>query len=269
MLSEASGVIFRRALRDSRKGIIGWGLVLAGLAIWLQAFFPAIEGVLESFSGLLEIPLVKGLVGNIDDFSTLPGFLGVKLLALLPLITGVYVVLYALGIVSGEENRGTLDILLSTPAPRWMVIVEKFAALTLALLVISALFLVGLAVGSLLLGEMGLSLEQIIAAAVNLVPISLFMAALTLLLTTFKPVRRFAGALAAGIIVGSYFMMTLADLAGENFAIFRQLSFYNYYKGDSVMNTGLVWGDMALLVAGAAVMLALSIFFFQNRDLGT
>lgn len=269
MFSEASGIIFRRSLRDSRRGIIGWGVGLAVLAIWLHAFYPALEDVLEAFGRMLEIPLVKGLVGNVEDFATLQGWIGLKMLNMLPLITAFYVVLAALGMVSGEEERGTLDILLSTPAPRWMVVFEKYAALTVALLIINGLFMAGLAAGSLLLGDIGLRVDQIIAGAVNMVPVTLFMAALTLLLTTIQPIRRHAGTLAAAIIIASYFMTTLSDLAGENFAFLKQLSFFNYYQGETVLSTGLIWGNMLVLVAGAAVMLLLSIFFFQHRDLGT
>ncbi len=269
MLNEATGIIFRRTLRDARKGIIGWGLLLAGLGFMVVSVFPSIEGMLEAFGPLLENPLIKALVGNIEDFTTLEGFLGVKLLALMPLVLGVYAVLFALGIVGTEEEQGTLDILLSTPAPRWRILVEKFAALVLAVLLILVIFLAGLLAGGLTLPDFPLSFWKLAGAVFNVLPSTLLMAALTLLLTTVLRGRNQAGAVAAGFIAASYFGLTLADMAGERFAAFKTLSFFNYYKGEGVLIHGIIWGDFVLLLAGAAVLFGLSLALFQRRDLGT
>ena len=59
--------------------------------------FPSIEGILEAFGPMLENPFMQSLVGDVEQFNSLEGFLSVKVFAMMPVILAVYVVLAALG----------------------------------------------------------------------------------------------------------------------------------------------------------------------------
>ncbi|MBN2471768.1 MAG: ABC transporter permease subunit [Anaerolineae bacterium] len=261
------GVIFQRALRDARAGILGWGLMLGFFGFLVISLFPQIEGLLEAFGPLLDSPVIKPLVGNIEEFASLEGFLGVKLFSMLPLILAVYVVLFALGIVAGEEERGTLDILLSTPASRPQVVLEKYAAMIVALVGMLALMLVGMMLGAATLPDFPLTAGQLLAALVNLLPITFLMASFTLLLSTVLRSRNTAGAIASGVIFGSYFLTTLAEMAGDAVEQIKYLSFYQYYNGGTIFIEGIHWPSFLGLLLGAVVFLAAGVFFFQRRDL--
>lgn len=260
------GIIFRRTLRDSRVGIVGWGLALAAMGFMVIALFPSIDGMLSQFGELLENPVVKMLVGDVKQFATMEGFLGVKLFSMLPLILAVYAVLFALGIVAGEEARGTLDILLSTPAPRWQIVVEKVAALVVALLIILAMMLAGMLAGGLTIPDFSLSVGQLAAAVINALPVTLLMAALALLLSTVLRHRGTAGGVATAIIVGAYFLTTLTDMAGDSLKALSYLSFYEYYNGAEVLIDGIYWPGFIGLLVAAGALFALSVVFFQRRD---
>ncbi len=267
MPTGAKGVIFRRALHDARIGIAGWGLLLGFMGFMVIALFPQIEGLLESFGAILDNPVIKPLIGDVEQFASLEAFLGLKLFSMLPLIIGVYVVLFALGIVAGEEERGTLDLLLSTPTTRAQVIVEKSAALLVAVLAILALMLVGMLIGAATLADFPLTLGQLVGALLNVLPITILMGGLTLLLSTVLRSRNTAGAIAAGIIFGSYFVTTLAEMAGGALEKVKYLSFYQYYNGGTIFLDGIHWPSfLGLLVVGVALFAA-SIVFFQRRDL--
>ncbi|GAB4575531.1 MAG: hypothetical protein Kow0077_27440 [Anaerolineae bacterium] len=267
MATMGNGIIFRRALRDSRTGILGWGLMLGFFGFLVIALFPSLEGILEQFGPLLENPVIKPLVGDVEQFATLEGFLGLKLFSMLPLFLAVYAVMFALGIVAGEEERGTLDILLSTPATRWQLVLEKYAALVVALVAILGLMLVGMLIGSTFTPDFPLTLGQMVAAQVNVLPITLLMASLTLLLSTVLRSRNTAGAIAAAIIFSSYFVVTLAEMAGGAIEKIKYLSFYQYYNGATVFIEGIYWPGFVGLLAGAVVLLVAAMIFFQRRDL--
>ncbi len=262
-----AGIIFWRALRDSRRGIIGWGALLGGTALLYISIFPQIEGLLETLGPFLENPLIRSLIGDVGQYTTLGGYMGMKFLTVAPVMLFVYAVVVALGIVAGEEERGTLDVLLSTPAPRWQIIVEKFAALTVALLLILALLLAGMVLGALLLPPGLVTFEALLEAALNILPVTLFVAALALLLSTVLRSRNTAGAVTGAIVAAAYFMTTLGDMAGGVVGDIKYLSFYQYYGGTSVMTSGIQWGGFFGLLAGAAILLGLSIYAFQRRDL--
>jgi ABC-2 type transport system permease protein len=267
MQASARGVIFRRALHDARVGIAGWGLMLGFFGFLVIALFPQIEGLLEAFGTLLDNPIIKPLIGDVEQFASLEAFLGLKLFTMLPLMIGVYAVLFALGIVAGEEERGTLDILLSTPTTRTQLIVEKFAALVVAIMAMLALMLTGMLIGAATMADFPLTLAQLVGALVNVLPITLLMGALTLLLSTVLRSRNTAGAIAAGIIFGSYFVTTLAEMAGGTLEKVKYLSFYQYYNGGTIFLDGINWSSfVGLLLVGVALFVA-SLFFFQRRDL--
>jgi len=261
------GIIFRRTLRDSRLGALGWGLMLASVGFMVIALFPSIDGMLSQFGELLETPIVKALVGDMDQFATMEGFLGVKLFSMLPLILAVYAVLFALGMVAGEEARGTLDILLSTPAPRWQILVEKAAALVVALLIIGAMMLLGMLAGSLTIPDFPLMAGRLAAGVLNALPPTLLMAALALLLSTVLRSRGTAGGVTTAIAVGAYFLTTLTDMTSGVLNALKYLSFYQYYNGAEVLIEGIYWPGFIGLLAAAGVLFALAVVFFQRRDL--
>lgn len=267
METTARGVIFRRALRDARVGIAGWGLMLGFFGFLVIAMFPQIEGLLEAFGPLLDSPVIKPLVGDVEQFATLEAFLGLKLFSMLPLMIGVYVVLFALGIVAGEEERGTLDILLSTPASRWQIVAEKFGAMIVAVTGMLVLMLLGMLLGAATLPDFPLTFGQLVESLVNVLPITIFIGAFTLLLSTILRSRNTAGAIAAGVVFGSYFVTTLAEMAGGVIEQIKYLSFYQYYNGGTIFLDGIHWPSFGVMLLLGAVCFAGSLFFFQRRDL--
>ncbi len=262
------GVIFRRALRDSRRSILGWGLGLALLAFYVTVVYPQIEG-LDELNQLLENPVFQAFIPDMEeiDYTTPGGFLALEFFSWAPLILAVFGVMFGLGIVAGEEDRGTLDVLLSTPVPRWRVIVEKFAALIVVVVLIFGLTFVGFLAALAVTPQLEIPLLLVAGGVVNMLPVTLLMAALALCLSTLLRSRGQAGGVTAAIIVASYFLNSLSAMAGGEMEKARYLSFYYYYDALATLTDGIVWGNFLLLTAVAAALLGLAVFFFQRRDL--
>ena len=137
----ATGIIFRRTLRDSRGGILGWGIGIGLITVMVILLYPTLTQF-EGFAQMLESPIYKAMLGEMADaaaFLSPEGFIAVYVLALAPLYLAVYLVILGLNVTAGEEERGTVDLLLSTPTPRWQVIVEKFAAMIVITVLIFAI----------------------------------------------------------------------------------------------------------------------------------
>jgi ABC-2 type transport system permease protein len=262
-----NGVIFRRTLRDSWKGILGWGILLGYMGGLVVGLFPYIEDILAQFGPIMESPFIKSMVGDVEQFATLEAFLGVKLFSMLPLFLGVYVVLYALGMVAGEEERGTLDVLLSTPASRGQMIVEKLGSLGVSLAAILSMMFAGILLGAATLESFPVDMGLLLQSVLNILPVTLFMAGFTLLLTTLIRPGSTAGGIAAAIIFVSYFMTTLTTMVGGALEKVKYFSFYYYYNGDRVITDGIHWPSFFMLLVLAFVLFGASIYFFQRRDL--
>ena len=94
------------------------------------------------------------------------------------------------------------------------------------------------------------------------------MCALTIFLTTVLRSSAQAGSIAAVIIAASYFINSFAEMANTGFLkVLHYLSIYKYYSPSSVMASGVQWGNVAVLLGLSGVLLALSIYFFERRDL--
>ena len=263
-----TGVIFRRAMRDSRKAILGWGILCGMLGLWIGVFYPAVDDVLASVSTLLENPFIKGLVGNVSDFATPAGWVGTKFLIMLPLLMAVYSVLFNNNATAGEEDRGTIDLVLATPTPRWQLIAEKAAAFLVASFLILAQASLGLMAAILITPSLTIPVWNVFPAFMNVLPIMLFLGAVALLLGTLLRSRQLALGFAAAYIVGSYFVDTLASLSpGGLLNVLKVFSPFHYFDGPTALTQGLHPVMFLGFTVLAFVLLLVSMYAFQRRDL--
>ncbi|NPV65776.1 MAG: ABC transporter permease subunit [Anaerolineae bacterium] len=265
-----AGAIFRRTLYDHRRSILWWSIGIGVLAFYVTIVFPMIAQF-EQFNELLESPLFGALFGDLGelDYTSPEGFLGIEFFTWAPLVLAVFAVMFGLGIVGGEEDRGTLDLLLSTPIPRWRIIIEKTVAFLVALVIILALSALAMIAAVAMTPELAeMNLSMIVVAMINVIPTVLLMMTLALCLSTVMRSRGQAGGVAAGIIVASYFINSFADMAESGLLkTLQNFSFYKYYAPFRVLLDGVQWGNFLLLLVVSLALLGLALYFFQRRDL--
>lgn len=114
----------------------------------------------------------------------------IPLVLILMTITGA--VYPAIDLTAGERERGTMEILIASPAPRWSLLFAKYVAVvTVALLtaianlgsMFTTLYVTGL--GKALLGEQALSITALSQVFCLLVLFAMFFSAVMLTLTSF------------------------------------------------------------------------------------
>jgi ABC-2 type transport system permease protein/sodium transport system permease protein len=114
----------------------------------------------------------------------------IPLVLILMTITGA--VYPAIDLTAGERERGTMEILIGSPAPRWALLFAKYVAVvSVALLtaianlgsMFTTLYVTGL--GKVLLGEQALSLAVLFQVFCLLILFAMFFSAVMLALTSF------------------------------------------------------------------------------------
>lgn len=267
------GVVFLRTLRENLTGIIAWGTGYSTLIVLIAVLYPVLEGsnLLESIiSGLGLMDRLTEMHG-IDPrlLATFPIYLAIEGLELGPLILSAYCIPQALRAVSGEEERGTLDLLLSTPLPRWQLLTEKTLAIVASLVMILTMMWASLLGITAVVEGSDISLSQATQVIWHLLPVTLVVLTLTLMLSVLLRNPRTVGGLAALAVLGSFFMRGLANAANSPVLdVVRDFFLFDYYSSILVVANGVpVHTEIGLLVV-ACVFYVIALFAFNRRDIG-
>jgi ABC-2 type transport system permease protein len=260
--------VFGKTVRDLRWPTFWVGLSLAIGGGYFTALFPTYVQAFDLEEMMAKMPeSIKALIGGQDmDLSTATGFLNVELFPLiLPALLAGFAVALCSGFTAGEESRGTIDVLLSYPVPRWRMVLEKMAALVIALAVASAVMLIGIEVGAVS-SNSPVDLDKVAAGLVLASLLSLAFGAMALALAAWSGNRGASAGIPIGLMVVMYLVQTLSPQV-ESLRAINPLSLFHYYLGHNALKNGLDLGDTLVLAGVAAAFLVASLVLFERRDL--
>lgn len=257
--------IFFKTLRDKRFFILGWSLGLLFLGFVMTSFFPSFNG--GQIDELLETlpPALQGLVGNLQDWRELPGYIGSQVFDIrLPIFVSILSILLAIGLTVAEEDKGQLRTLIALPVSRRKIVLGKWVAIVAICFVASLASLLGVELGLLAINE---SVDQMV-----LVRLGLF----TWLLVTALATMIFAIGLATGkraittgvaiiFAVGSFLLSTFAQ-AVDWLKDYEFLSFFYYFPAVDIAKGTIEWGNALFYVACVVIALLVALIFFPRRD---
>ena len=251
------------ALRLQSRGALIWGLALGLYAAALVASFLSfgdprqMEQIMQAYpKGMLE-------VFGISDMGTIQGYLAGQVFNLAPLALAFFPILALSGSIAGAEERGTIDILLGNPLPRWNLVVGSFIAVALSLLGIVAVMGAVMWVTAVLVG-VDLPLGASAEAVLNLWPTCAFFGALALLCSAVFHRRSAATAVPAVVLFAMYLMDALGRVS-EDLEGMRPASVFYYYG--SAIEDGIEWSSFAGVTAVALLLVAFTVFAFSRRDI--
>ena len=261
--------VFLKTLRDYRVAILGWGLGIGVLTpIVFAAFSTFIDSpeALAGLSALVQNPAIR-LFGEPVDIVHAGGFATFRLAMVLPML-GVWALLAASRTLRGEEERGTLDLLLSVPRSRSRIATEKVAAIGTALLLMGLLISLLAFAGGRLTG-VELELSAALFFGLNTALLASVFGALALLLSQFTRERRPAAGM-SGALLGLSFVLTGAGRTvphGEWIAWASPIHYYELSK-PLIATSGVDPAAMIMLAVVSVVLSALGVALFVRRDVG-
>jgi ABC-2 type transport system permease protein len=258
--------MFRYALLRWRGQIIGWGAALAVLVLLIASLYETavqMRGQLEQLLNGLPPELVA-FVGGLDRVFSPAGFLDTRFFSLMPLILGVWSVISGSALAVGDEENGTLDLILAHPVRRFDLIIGRWLAFCAALLGILAMAWLGLIIAAtftpIKFGGIDAALPF-----VSLFGILIWFGGLALLLSLILPSRRLAASLTGLILAASYFITTFA-LIDPNLSGLAKWSPLTYYQGGAALE-GFNSGDFLGLLLMSIIFVAIATWLFQRRDI--
>jgi len=259
--------IYLKTLRDYRVPILGWGIGMGLVIVSQMASVSELVKTPEARAAL--VSLAKTFVWNADGIAadTVGGYATFKI-GIFIFIIGIWPLLAASRMLRGEEDRSSLDILLSVPRGRTRVALEKLAAMWTALLamavIIGILAFVG---GTAFRATFGFG--DALLFGVDLALLCAVLGGIALLISQFTHERGPAAGWTAGLLL-IFIVIDMVHRVIPNTDWVSRLSPIYYYNLSKplVPNYGVSVGGMLVLLALAVALSAAAVWLFARRDVG-
>jgi ABC-2 type transport system permease protein len=242
-------------------------LGIAALTVITILFYPTISDMPELSEVFEEAEVLASLFGGgFTDITSPEGYLNSQVYALMvPILFLIFSIAMGSGAIAGEEERGTLDLLLSNPTTRFQVLTQKFAAMIAAILVLGLVLWVSVVVTAPFF-DLDISVARTAQISLSAMLLGAVFGTLALALGGATGKRGLTIGIAGAVAVLSYFVYTLALIADE-IEPSRYASPFYYYIGADPLANGISLAHASVLVGLTAVLLAAAIVTFERRDL--
>jgi len=261
--------VFTKSLRDQRRSLLFWAVGIALYVVMNVSLYPTIHNsssqlnvYVKSLPGVLR----KLFIGSNLDLSSGTGFLDARLFSFVsPMIFLIFAIGVGARAIAGEEETGTLELLLSYPVSRRRVVSDKFGSMTVGLVVLFAAQFFTMLIANLAL-NMGIDALKMFEANISTALLALAVGTLALAVGAATG-RRAVGVAAGGAVaLLAYLLNALAPLV-DWLAPARRASLFYYYGGIEALRRGTTVAGVGVLLAFTAVCLAAALLLFDRRDL--
>jgi len=259
--------IYLKTLRDFRIAILGWGVGMGLATFEVQATVGSLVSTPAARATL--VSLASSFAWNADPVAvdTVGGYATWKV-GIFFLLVAIWPLMACSRLLRGEEERGSLDVLLSLPRGRLRVALEKLAAVWTALLLMGLLIaLITFAGGKSFNADY--SLGDALLFGLNLVLICGVFGSIALLLSQFTQER----GTAAGVTGGLLLVFIVLDMVHRVIPGTEWLSrlspvyYYNLSKS-LVPSYGTNPGAMLVLLGLSVLLSGAALWLFVRRDVG-
>ena len=259
--------IFMKTLRDQRRSLLFWGIGVAALTVVTVLFYPTISDMPELSEVFEEAEVLASVFGGgFTDITSPEGYLNSQVYALMvPILFLIFAIAMGSGAIAGEEERGTLDLLLSNPITRFEVLTQKFAAMIVSILALGLVLWVSVVLTAPFF-DLDISVARTAQISLSAMLLGAVFGTLGLALGGATGKRGLTIGIAGAVAVLSYFLYTLALIADE-IEPSRYASPFYYYIGADPLANGISIAHASVLVGLTAVLLAAAIYTFERREL--
>ncbi len=259
--------VFLKSLRDYRVPILGWGIGMGLVVVSPMASVGTLLTTPQAREQLVSLAATFTWNADLVAVDTIGGYATFKIGIFIFLIA-VWPLLAASRMLRGEEDRGSLDVLLSLPRNRVRLALEKLAAIWTALLAMGLLIGLLAFVGGAKFGA-DFGLGDALLFGLNLALLCALIGGLALLISQFTQ----EGGPAAGWTAGLLLIFIVLDMVHRvipDAGWISHLSPVYYYNLSKplVPSYGANAGAMVFLLAMALFISGAGVWLFARRDVG-
>lgn len=264
--------VFTKSLRDRRRSLLWWVVGIFAYVLFMDAFWPFVEDQRQQLRQLLDA-MPEGLmsvfgVGSGQDLFSAAGYLNSRSFGwVVPVVLSLFAASMGAKTIAGEEEEGTIDLLMANPISRTRVLFDKWAAMTVILVVLGAALLASLLVGDAVFG-LGIPADRYFAATLSAVLLGLLFGSIALAAAGLGAGSGVVMGVVTTLVVVSFLLNTLGGLVDWLDTVRMGSPFY-YYNASAPLSNGLDSGHAVVLALGIVLAAAVAVIGFRRRDLAT
>jgi ABC-2 type transport system permease protein len=270
-LAAARGIMLS-SMRTRRTGTF-WFAVAGGLiALLIGILYEVILAAIDLTSYLNEFPpemlAAFGMSSSVLGSSEISyaGFMSFEFFPWFGVALAVYALVASGSQIAGEVERGTIDVVLSSPVPRWVFALSKYLGLLVPLLIIGfSCVLFSIAAG--LIQGVELPVARFLYTGVVMGMLGGAFASIGVFFSVLWLSSQRAQIVLAVIVIAQYVMDVVSKIS-DDWEFLGRYSLFNYY------DTGLIlegfewtWAPLIIYSAVAVIGLVATVVFFERRDL--
>lgn len=261
--------MFETARYEANRRRRGTAVLSSGIAI-LIAFFIwyfsvlDVEGLTQAMESLPPA-LIEAF--GIQTIATIEGFLAAEVYSFLWVLgLGLYFAYAAGGLIAADVEHDRMDLLLSFPVSRSQILVEKFSALLVPMIVINIVGAFVVYVGAVAIGEQIAVEHLVLVHALSIPYLSTCAAIGTMFSVTFD--RADIAKRAAIGLVFALFLVKSVTASTDGYEWIQYISPMHYYEPTPILIDGTyhIMDAGVLLIVSIALLVA-SQELFQRRDI--
>ncbi|HEY7416208.1 MAG TPA: ABC transporter permease subunit, partial [Ktedonobacteraceae bacterium] len=260
--------IWSKTLRDYRVPILGWGILLGFFVYALFAVYGTQVNDAVSRESLAQLAQTFRFFGDPIAVATAEGYTSWRLTdAFAPILLSIWALLAGARLLRGEEERGTLDVLLATPRSRVRLLLEKLLALVIALIIIGLLTGLGAIAGEATVPNLQMHTDRALLTGLNMSLIAFFFAAVALFLSQILSRAGTASGI-TGALLAISFVIDGTGRTIKNGTWLQRFSPLYYYDINKplIPSVAMNYAAPAALFAASLLLILISIVLFTVRD---
>lgn len=261
--------IFRETLMERRRSILWWSLGIVSFVALQIVFYPSIRDStgLNEYTRHLSDAMRALFVGGETDITSGIGYLNSQIFAFAgPLLLLIFAIGIGGSLIAGDEENGAMELTLSHPLSRAMLVRQQFGFLTLAVAAVSFVLFTSVLLLSLLV-DLEIGTVNLLAATISVALLGLLFGTLALAIGAVVPGKARAISVAGAIGVASWALDGLGQ-AVSALDPWRPLSPFYQALGSSPLRDGAPWGGWAILVALTVALAVVAVAGLNRRDIG-
>ncbi|MFC4785565.1 ABC transporter permease [Nocardioides sp. MAHUQ-72] len=257
--------VYRKSLRDHRHGLVGWSVGIALLVVTESLIWPSFKDMPDIEKLFEQYPDYMQRLFDVSSMTSGLGFINSELFTLmLPALFLVYAIGRGGRLVAGEEEDGTLDVLLVTPLSSGRILLEK------ALALVTCVALLGVGLYAVTLGcsvaiGMGIGPLDTLSGCLAMVLLGSEFGLLALGVGAATGRRSLAVGVPAALAVAGY-VLYVAGLLVEGVDPWQHLSPLEQALASGPLGGGLPV-DFVWLALGCVVVAVATLPLLDRRDI--